>query len=61
MWNESDIAQFEEHWPIGSRERFAFTLLLYTGQRRGDVIRLGRQHAHGKFLELRQGKTGADV
>jgi len=61
MWAEREITQFEKHWPITSRERLAFALLLYTGQRRGDVIRLGRQHVHGKFLELRQNKTGADV
>jgi integrase len=59
MWEESDIAQFEVRWPIGSRERLAFALLLYTGQRRGDIIRLGPQHERGGFLELHQGKTGA--
>jgi integrase len=57
MWSEDDIARFEAHWPIGSRERLAFALLLYTGQRRGDVIRLGRQHVREGSLELRQGKT----
>jgi integrase len=43
-WSESDIAQFEAAYPVGSRERLAFALLLYTGQRRGDVIKMGRQH-----------------
>jgi integrase len=61
MWEESDIAQFEARWPIGSRERLAFALLLYTGQRRGDIIRIGPQHERGGRMELRQGKTGADV
>ncbi|MGC2222186.1 MAG: tyrosine-type recombinase/integrase [Methylocella sp.] len=61
MWEESDIAQFEARWPVGSRERLAFALLLYTGQRRGDIIRIGPQHERGGCLELRQGKTGADV
>jgi integrase len=60
-WTEADISQFENHWPIGSRERLAFALLLYTGQRRGDVIRLGRQHIRDGFIELRQGKTGTAV
>jgi integrase len=60
-WTESDIAQFENHWPIGTRERLAFALLLYTGQRRGDVVRLGRQHIRDGFIELRQGKTGTAV
>jgi integrase len=61
MWEESDITQFEARWPIGSRERLAFALLLYTGQRRGDIIRIGPQHERGGCLELHQGKTGADV
>jgi integrase len=43
-WTEQDIVQFEAVYSIGTRARLAFALLLYTGQRRGDVIRLGRQH-----------------
>ena len=30
--------------PSAPRERLALALLLYTGQRRGDVIHMGRQH-----------------
>src|SRR6516162_10298233 len=41
---EDEIAQFEAHHPIGTKPRLAFALLLYTGQRRSDVIRMGRQH-----------------
>lgn len=43
-WTEDEARQFEDHWPIGSRERLAFDLLIYTGVRRSDVVRLGRQH-----------------
>jgi integrase len=43
-WTEEEIAQFEAAHPIGTRARLAFGLLLYTAQRRGDVIRMGRQH-----------------
>src|SRR2546423_5604580 len=43
-WTDDEIAQFERHHPIGSRARLAMALLLYTGQRRGDVIRMGPQH-----------------
>ena len=32
-WNEEEIAAFEKRWPERSRERLAFALLLYTGQR----------------------------
>ena len=43
-WTDDEIAQFERHHAIGSRARLALALLLYTGQRRGDVIRMGAQH-----------------
>lgn len=37
-WTEDEIAQFERIWPIGTTERLEFALLLYTGQRRSDVV-----------------------
>jgi integrase len=58
-WSEEEIARYEEHHCIGSRERLAFALGLHTGQRRGDVIRMGRQHVRGDLLHVRQRKTGA--
>lgn len=43
-WTEEEAAQFEKTWKVGTRERLAFDLLVYTGVRRSDVVRLGRQH-----------------
>jgi integrase len=60
-WTEEEIEQFEKRHPIGTRERLALALLLYTGQRRGDVIRLGHQHVRGGVLSIRQEKTGAEL
>jgi hypothetical protein len=60
-WEEDHIAQFEAFYPIGCRERLAFGLLLYTGQRRGDVIVMGRQHVRDGVLTVRQSKTKATV
>jgi len=57
-WTEDEIAAFEAHHPIGSRERLALALGLYSGQRRGDVIRMGRQHVRGGALYVTQAKTG---
>lgn len=56
-WEEDDIAVFEAKHPIGSRARLALTLLLYTGQRRSDVVRMGRQHIRGGKIAVRQQKT----
>jgi integrase len=58
-WTEDEIAQFEAAHPIGTRARLAFALLLFTAQRRGDVIRMGRQHVREGFVAVRQQKTGA--
>jgi len=65
-WTEGEIAQFEARWPSGSRQRLAFALLLYTGQRRSDVVRMGRQHLRDvaiegrqvRVIEVAQAKTG---
>ena len=43
---------------IGTRARLAFALLLYTGQRRSDVVRMGRQHIKAGKIEVVQDKTG---
>ena len=43
-WTEDEIAQFQATHPINSRAGLALALLLYTGQRRGDVILMGWQH-----------------
>ena len=60
-WSEPDIMAFRQHHAIGTRARLAFELLLNTGQRRGDVIRMGRQHLHGGKLTVRQSKTGTTL
>lgn len=60
-WNEEDIAQFEARHPIGSRERLALALGLYTAQRRGDVIRMGKQHIRNGMLHVKQQKTGTPL
>jgi integrase len=58
-WSEADIAKYEDRWPTGSRERLALALLLYTGQRRSDVVSMGRQHIADGRISVRQAKTGA--
>jgi integrase len=57
-WNEDDIAAFEARHPIGTKARLALALLLYSGQRRADVLALGWQHIRDGCLHLRQQKTG---
>ena len=58
-WSEGDIERFEATFPAGTKPRLALALLLYTAQRRSDVIRMGRQHVRGGLISVRQQKTGA--
>lgn len=58
-WTQEEIERFEATHPIGTKARLAFALGLYTLQRRGDVIRMGRQHIRNGMLSVRQEKTGA--
>jgi integrase len=60
-WNEAEIAAFEAYHLIGTHARLALALLLHTGQRRGDVIRMGPQHVRDGAIHVRQGKTGATL
>jgi len=64
-WTDAEIAQFEAHHPIGSKPRLALALLFYTAQRRGDVVRMGRQHIRetpeGPVLYVKQRKTGIEL
>jgi len=60
-WTEAEIAAFEERWPIGTRARLAMALLLYTGQRRSDVVRMGRQHVRDGSVDVTQQKTGVSL
>ena len=64
-WSDAEIEQFERRWPIGTREHLAMTMLLYTLQRRGDVIRMGRQHVRstpdGLVIDVKQEKTGIEL
>jgi integrase len=65
-WTEEELDRFEAHWPLGTRERLAFDLLLYTGLRRGDAVRLGLQHVRDGMITIRtekhvKGKQGEQV
>jgi integrase len=60
-WTEAEIEQFQTYHGPETKARLALALLLYTGQRRGDVIRMGRQHVRDGALSLRQEKTGIEL
>ncbi|WLC19328.1 tyrosine-type recombinase/integrase [Bradyrhizobium diazoefficiens] len=61
VWTEGDLEQFERRWPIGTRERVMFDVYLYTGLRRGDAARLGKQHIRDGVITIDTEKTGTRV
>jgi integrase len=56
-WSEAEVAQFDARHPIGTKARLALELLLGTGQRRSDVVRMGWQYRKGDEIAVRQQKT----
>jgi integrase len=56
-WTDAEINQFERHWPLGTRERLAFALLLYTGQRGGDVVKMTRNDIVDGHIRVSQDKV----
>jgi enterobacteria phage integrase len=57
-WTETELARFEARWPLGTRERLAYSLLLYLGQRVGDTARMRRQDIADGCVNIVQEKTG---
>jgi integrase len=58
-WSEADAARYEARHPIGSKARLAFDLLLFTGVRRSDVVRLGPQMERDGKLVFTETKGSA--
>ena len=61
VWTEEEIEKFENRWPIGTRERLALAILLYTGLRRGDAAKLGPQHVKNGVILMETEKTGTPI
>jgi integrase len=60
-WTEDHVAAYETRWPIGTRQRVWLDVLLYTGLRRGDAVRLGRPHVRDGIATLKTEKGGFNV
>lgn len=66
IWTDGEVDRFRARWPLGTRQRVAFDVLLYTGLRRGDAVTLGRQHVRtlhdgSQEFSIRTEKTGMVV
>jgi integrase len=56
-WTDAEIEIFERRWPIGTKQRLAFALMLYSGQRRSDVHRMTWGDVSGTMIRVVQQKT----
>lgn len=60
-WSLTEVQQYRDFYPVGTRQRLAMDLLLFTGLRRSDIVRIGRQHLKDGVLSIRTEKTGTWV
>ena len=60
-WTEQEIEMYEARWPVGTRERTAFALLVHTGQRLSDVRKMVWSDINDGKVSVVQQKTGAKL
>jgi integrase len=60
-WTEEDIELYRSHWATGTPQRIALEVLLHTGLRRSDAVRLGKQHRRGNIHVIGIKKNGETV
>jgi integrase len=56
-WTPQEIEQYRERHSVGTKPRLALELLVYTGGRREDAVRLGPQHVRNGRVRFRQAKN----
>lgn len=57
IWTPDMIADYRSAWAWGTCQRRAFEVLLHTGLRRGDLVRLGRFHNRDDMHEIEARKN----
>lgn len=55
-WSIEEVEAFEAKHPVGGMARLALALLLYTGQRRSDIVRMGPGNVKNGWLTFTQFK-----
>jgi integrase len=60
-WTPDELTKFEERHPVGTKARLALALLMYTGARRSDVVRLGKGNVRNGWIKFSQHKTSVPV
>lgn len=60
-WSEEDIIKFEQRWPRGTADRVMLDIYAYTGLRRSDAARVGKQHVKNGVIHIMTEKGSVPV
>lgn len=60
-WTEQEIDKFRNQYQLGTKPRLALELLLWTGQRRSDVVCFGPKDICDGAFHIRQAKSGKSL
>lgn len=56
-WTKENVEIYRKKYPIGTMPRLAMELLLFTGLRRSDIVRLSTAHLKNSLFSIRPQKT----
>ncbi|WP_244427618.1 tyrosine-type recombinase/integrase, partial [Bartonella queenslandensis] len=57
VWTEEDVKKYYQRWHHGTHERVWIDVLLYTGLRRGDAVRIGWKDVKDNIIHLKTEKS----
>jgi Phage integrase family len=60
-WTDDEIAQYRAYWPLGTQQRLVMEFALESMSRRGEVVRLGPQHAKNGRIRIKRTHGSKDV
>jgi integrase len=60
-WTDAETSAFEKRWPIGSKQRTAYALMIHVGASRGDVHRMTWRQIDEFSVAYERNKTGVAV
>lgn len=60
-WAEEHVEAYQRRWPLGTRQRVWLDVLLYSGLRRGDAVRYGRQHVRNGVGRIKTEKSKLEI
>ncbi len=57
VWTEEDVEKYYQRWHHGTHERVWIDVLLYTGLRRGDAVRIGWKDVKDNIIHIKTEKS----